>query len=186
MSTGNGTPYSRRKNILLAGVPGIGKTTVIRKIAACLGALAGGVVTEELRERGRRVGFTIESLCGEKMLMATTRNLPGPKIGRYTVIVENLEKVGIAAIERALDDDRIVLVDEIGKMEMLSLGLRQTILKALDSRSDTVSTLGVARHPFLDCVRSRDDVRVFEVTLGNRDTLPGDIVAMLRGGQVRE
>ena len=44
--------------LLLTGVPGIGKTTVIRDVARVLpaGSLRG-FCTQEMREHGRRTGF---------------------------------------------------------------------------------------------------------------------------------
>lgn len=65
--------------ILLEGRPGIGKTTVALRLVAELrarGVDVAGFTTRELRERGRRVGFEIEDLAGERAVLAHV-DLPG-------------------------------------------------------------------------------------------------------------
>lgn len=63
----------RPLRVLVEGWPAVGKTTVARRLARLLGE-AGvplvGFVTEELRERGRRVGFTMEAFDGARAVLA--------------------------------------------------------------------------------------------------------------------
>ena len=169
--------------ILLTGTPGIGKTTAIRRIASLLGDRAGGFLTGEIREGGRRTGFAIESIDGRREILADRGALQGPRIGPYTVIVKNLEAVAIPALESAGSQGRIILIDEIGKMEMESAAVRRAILGALDGPARVVATLGVARHPFMDAVRARRDVNVIEIKRENRDDVPRQVLDLLdRGG----
>jgi nucleoside-triphosphatase len=169
-------------NVLLTGVPGVGKTTVIERIAASLGGRAGGFVTKEMREAGRRTGFAIESLDGKRRVLATRHRKGGPRVGPYRVSIDNLEEVAIGAMEDALKTRRIVVVDEIGKMELLSGRFRDMIVRVLDSDVDVIATLGVARNPFLDMVRNRPDVEIVEVTMGNRNDLAERVVGLIAGG----
>jgi len=88
--------------ILLTGPPGVGKTTVIRKIAALLSAEASGFYTEEKREGGRRVGFDIVTLNGRRAPLSHME-IPGKtRVGRYGVDIQSLEAVAVPAIEEAL------------------------------------------------------------------------------------
>jgi nucleoside-triphosphatase len=169
------------KNILLTGVPRIGKTTVIESIAAALGDRVGGIITREIREGGRRTGFSIESLDGERRVLASRRQRNGPRVGPYGVNVGNLEAVGIRALDRALKEKSIIIIDEIGKMELISAEFRAMIMRALDSRIPVVATLGIARNPFLDGIRGRTDVSLIEVTNENRMDLPRQILKLLEG-----
>ena len=163
-------------NLMLTGVPGIGKTTVIEAVADLLKDRAGGMVTKEIREAGRRTGFSVESLDGRRRTLASRHVKGGPKVGPYTVMVENLDEVGVRAIELALQSKDIVIVDEIGKMELISAPFRDIIIRALDSSVDLVATLGVARNPFLDGIRRRQDIELLEVTMANREHLAREIV----------
>jgi nucleoside-triphosphatase len=55
--------------VLVAERPAIGTTTVARRLTALLreaGVQLAGFVTEELRERSRRVGFAVETFDGAR------------------------------------------------------------------------------------------------------------------------
>ena len=169
-------------NILLTGVPGVGKTTVVDRVVAHLEDRPGGIITREIRERGRRSGFSIEALDGERRVLASKHLREGPRVGPYRVDVASLEGVGVAALARALSSGRIAVIDEIGKMELISPAMRDMIMRVLDSDLDTVCTLGVSGNPFLDAIRRRSDVTVIQVTPGNREGLHRRVLEMLGSG----
>jgi len=158
-------------NFVLIGVPGIGKTTLMEKVAGALGSRAGGVVTREIREGGSRTGFAIESLDGERRVLASRRLREGPRVGRYRVSIENLEAVGVGAVRRAIDRRQVVIIDEIGKMELISPDFKAIILEALESDLTTISTMGVSGMAFMKAVRRRPDVKIIKITADNRDRL---------------
>jgi len=168
-------------NIILTGVPGIGKTTLIERIVEALGDRAGGVVTGEIREEGSRTGFTIESLDGERRVLASKHLKGGPKVGRYTVDLESLEAVGVSALRRALDHKQVIVIDEIGKMELISSGFRAMILEALDSQLPTVATMGISKNTFMEAIRKRPDVEVITITAENRNALKDRVLRLLEG-----
>jgi nucleoside-triphosphatase len=161
------------KNILLSGVPGIGKTTVIVKLAEMLGDKAVGFYTSEIRAEGKRVGFSIRSLDGFESILAHVDIRSKYRVGRYGVDLEGLERA-ICGIEMAMEagGKRYILIDEIGKMELFSERFREFVTKALDSPLPVVATIFHRPHPFCDLIKARDDVRIVEVTVGNRDGLP--------------
>jgi nucleoside-triphosphatase THEP1 len=169
-------------NIVLTGIPGIGKTTVVEQLADLLRGRAGGFVTREVREGGRRTGFIIMPLEGETAMLATRHEKGSPRVGPYKVLVDNLEAVGVTAVERALSDRKIMIVDEIGKMELMSALFRDIILRGLESDLPLVATLSVSRDPFSESIRRRSDVALMEVKLDNRRSLPGTILELLETG----
>lgn len=166
-------------NIILTGVPGIGKTTLIERIAGALGDRAGGVVTREIREGARRTGFVIESLDGERRILASRHLKQGPRVGPYRVDVENLEAVGVGALRRALGRRQVVVMDEIGKMELISPDFKAMILEVLESDLPTIATMGVSKHAFMEAVRKRPDVKIIAVTAGNREGLRDRLLEMI-------
>ena len=92
------------RTLLLTGRPGIGKTTVIKAVAKSLGQQAGGFYTEEIRGPGGRKGFRLVTLDGQEAVMAHV-NLRGrgrPRVSRYGVDVAAIERVGVAALRRAM------------------------------------------------------------------------------------
>ncbi len=159
--------------ILLEGRPGSGKTTVARRLIELLrdrDVSLAGFTTEEIRERGRRVGFAIETMAGERATLAHVR-LPGPpRVGKYGVDVETFERVAIPAL--AVPVGTVVIVDGLGKMELASTAFRAAVDRLLDGPSDLLATVHTFRHPITDGWKARGDVEVLAVTATNRDELP--------------
>ena len=138
-----------------------------------------GFITEEIRERGERVGFRVETLAGERATLAHV-NLPGPpRVGRYGVDVAAFEAVALPALDAIRDDD-VVIIDEIGKMELASRRFRDRVMDAFARRVRVVATIQLAHDPFTDARRERADVEVVRVTTRQRDRLPRDVVGRLR------
>ena len=172
------------KNILLTGVPGIGKTTIIQKVLGQTSARVGGFYTQEIREGKRRVGFRIVSLDGKEGILAHTHSKSRWRVGKYGVNVEETDRIGVAALERAVEESDLIVIDEIGRMELFSERFRQAVVHCLDSRTDVLGTIQMKRLPSLDTIRSRKDVVLIEVTTGNRHSLPETILNMIRTGGV--
>jgi nucleoside-triphosphatase len=173
--------------ILLEGRPGSGKTTVARNIVARLqrsGIPATGFTTEELRERARRVGFAIEDLQGERAILASV-DLDGPtRVGRYGVDLEALERVALPALEPS-SPKTIVVIDELGKMELASAKLTERVRALLSAENDLVATIHTFKHPFTDELKCRSDVALTRVTKDSRGELPAlvcDILVARRSG----
>lgn len=169
--------------ILLTGSPGVGKSTIIQGLVDRLGPAAGGFYTRELRQAGQRVGFEIVTLAGQREVLATTdpgipfiRAVP---FGRYRVNLAALDALVVPALRQASAEGRVVVVDEIGPMELLSSRFGQIIWELLDGPAVIVGTIVRRRHPLADRVKVHPRVMVVEVTPANRDTLPAHLYAEL-------
>jgi len=161
------------RTLLLTGRPGIGKTTVIKAVAEPLGERVGGFYTEEIRGPGGRKGFRLVTLDGQEAVMAHV-NLRGqgrPRVGRYGVDVEAIERVGVAALQRAMQKGQIVVVDEIGKMELFCRPFREAVLRAVSGPYTVVAAVMAKPNPWVDGLKATPGVTVWEVTAGNRDGL---------------
>ena len=158
------------KNILFTGLPGCGKTTLIERIYARCPLPARGFFTREIREGGRRTGFSIVTLDGQRGVLAR-RDLPGPpRVGPYGVALEELERLAVPAI--SCEGERSLLViDEIGKMECLSEPFRTAVTAALDSALPVIGSLPLRGGGFIERIRSRNDLLLVTVTPKNRDAL---------------
>lgn len=169
------------KTLLLTGHPGCGKTTVIREVIDVLGERAGGFYTEEIFGPGGRKGFRLITLAGEEAVLSH-KDLRGPKVprvGRYGVDMKVLETVGVAALRAALQAGQIVVVDEIGKMELLSPAFRDTVLQAILGPSPVLGTIIYKPHPHADLLKTLAQVTLWEVNRRTRDELPGKVRAWL-------
>jgi nucleoside-triphosphatase len=169
--------------LLVEARPGAGKTTAFRRLAELLreaGRAVAGFTTEEMRERGRRVGFAVESLDGERDTLAHVRLRGPPRVGRYGVDLEAFERVALPAL-RAFRGD-VVLIDELGKMELASEAFRAAVEELLDEPVAIAATLQVARHPFTAALRRRRGVEVIRLTARNRDSLPEELARRLVEG----
>jgi len=167
------------ENVLLTGRPGVGKTTLVRKVVESGRPIAGGFYTEEIREVGRRVGFTILTLDGRDGILAHVKSRSKFRVGRYGVNVEAFEDIGVTSIEDALTKDGLVVMDEIGRMELFSEKFQETVLRALDSPRRVFGVLQMKRSKFLNTIRTRADTRIITVSPSNRDTLLPQILDLL-------
>ena len=114
--------------ILLTGPPRAGKTTLVRRLAgelAASGVPVGGFLTQEIREDGDRVGFSVEEIGGPRALLAHMALPEGPTVGRYRVDVAAFEGLALPAIQRAAQRGGVVIIDELGQMELFSLVSRE-------------------------------------------------------------
>ena len=166
--------------ILITGRPGIGKTTVIQKVLERVKPVAGGFFTEEIRERGNRLGFRVRDIhTGKEGILAHVEHRGGPRVGKYGVDVDSFEQIGVAALVEAMRREGCVVIDEIGKMELCSKAFREAVGKLMDSEHPVIATIAAHDDPFLNALRSRPDVELVEVTASNRDELAGRIIAVI-------
>lgn len=161
---------------LITGEPEVGKTTLIRQVVSTMRMKAAGFYTEDLRSRGVREGFRIVTLDGETALLAATGH-PGPvNVSKYGVDVEELERVGVAALRRGLDRGYVLVADEIGRMQLYSRAFRQTILAAVRDGHPLLGTVMSGRNHYADRIKAHRNVELLTLTEANRS----DVLSLLR------
>lgn len=169
-----------KPKILIIGRPGVGKTTVVQKLLAQAGPVAGGFFTEEILLRGRRLGFGVRDIhTGAEGVLSHVDTPAGPRVGKYRVDVGSFERIGVNALHEALGRTGVVVIDEVGKMELFSKAFQDAVSEVMDSDHPMLATIPVHRHPFLEALRQRSDVTLIELTTSNRDELPQRLAAML-------
>ncbi len=166
-------------HILITGKPRTGKTTLIKKIIQVCGTTCGGFYTEEIIRRGERAGFLIRTTEGKEAILAE-KGLKSPhRLGKYGINCQNLEEIGVAAVDEALRNKEIIIIDEIGKMELFSQKFKDIVRKALDSGKKVVGIIHLAEWTFLNAIRKRDDVVLLEVNGENNAEIWGKIKFLL-------
>ena len=170
----------------ITGLPGSGKTQTLLRIIQLLeqdGIKVGGVVTEPIVEKDHRSGFRlVDWMTKESEVFAHESVKSRVRFGRYGVNVHALEDLGTRALAEARADADVIVIDEVGKMEVESEPFTQSIVESLDSNKSIVMTLHKkSRNPLLQDIRRRDELRLLEVTPINKNLLAFKIVDLLTG-----
>jgi len=169
------------RHILLTGLPGVGKTTIIKQLADSLAThQPDGFFTQEIRKNGIRKGFELVTFDGRRQVLSHV-NIPGPhRVGRYGVDLAGFEKL-LETLNLCHSSSRLVILDEIGKMECLSQRFIQEVEALLDSTQMVIATVALKGGGFPATVRNRPDCQVVTVTLSNRSTLSSTLLPGISG-----
>ena len=173
----------------ITGLPGSGKTYALLRVIEMLqdGELSiGGMIDEPVGDGRHKTGFTVRNLLtGETEVFASVDIESKVMVGKIGVDLTKLESVGVAAIREACEKCDIIVIDEVGKMEVESQAFIDAVKEALDVDKPMIITLHKkSRNPLLQDIRRRDDVRILEVTPTNRNILPYKIVRLMNGENV--
>jgi nucleoside-triphosphatase len=169
----------KANNFLITGEPGVGKTTLIRKVAEKLADRSPiGFYTREIREQGRRVGFELLSLDGARRILSHVRTVSPHRVGKYGVDTDGFECF-LASLDFDMQPSAPVIIDEIGKMECFSDRFRTLVWSLLDADRTVIATVARKGGGFISRVRYRQDVELIEVTRTNRNDLDSDIIGRL-------
>lgn len=166
--------------MLLTGGPGTGKTTLIQDALSRFKLSAGGFYTRELREEGNRKGFEITTLDGISATLAHVDIKGPPRVGKYGVDLKSLEQVGVPAIQDAIKHRDLVIVDEIGKMELLSQSFRDAIMEVIESGKPLLGTVMLKSHPWADKVKGLNGVETVFLDKDNREDVRKRIASWIK------
>lgn len=173
----------------ITGLPGSGKTFALLRVIEMLKEeelAIGGMIDEPVSDGRHKTGFTVRNLLsGEVKEFASSTIESKIMVGKIGVDVASFESVAIPAIKEACEKCDIIVIDEVGKMEVESQAFIDTVKDALDVDKPMILTLHKkSRNPLLQDIRRRDDVRILEVTPTNRNLLPFKIVRLMNGESV--
>jgi nucleoside-triphosphatase len=171
---------------LLTGPPGIGKSTVVSKVIYLVrskGYGVGGCLTRERRKGRERVGFTIiDLMSGLEGPLASSESSLGPRVGRYRVNVKGLAELGATALRRAADGAEVIVIDEVGPMELTSPEFKKAAEACFHSGRPLLAVVhDKMKDPLIDMIRALPGKEMIEVTLHNRDGLPESLAGQILG-----
>ena len=152
---------------LLTGNPGTGKTNLVKQAVAEMRGRAGGFYTEELRNHGIRKGFRLVTLDGKDTILAHVKSQSRYRVGKYGVDIDGLDQVGVPALLKAAQRCDLVVIDEIGKMELFSDGFRKAVLEIIDSGRKLLGTITQSPNQWADAIKRRPQVDLIPVTGSN-------------------
>ena len=180
----------KKRHLFLTGVPGVGKTTLIKALLtphlANPDTQCAGFYTDEVREAGRgRVGFEVVSVVdGGKAMLSGVGLLPHvkvPMVGKFRVDVAGFERLALAAMSADRSALRtLVVIDEIGKMELFSAKFKVRVRELLETEGVMLlCTVPVRSIQFVEGLKERGDVELIEITKENRDGVKVVLAARL-------
>jgi len=152
---------------LLTGQPGTGKTSLIKQAIAGVKGRVCGFYTEEIRSQGVRQGFRLVTLDGQTAILAHVNFKSPYRVSKYGVDIDSLDKVGVSALTRAAQECDLVVVDEIGKMELFSVRFRETAQSIINSGRRLLGTIMLSPNPYADAIKRQPQVNLITVTRAN-------------------
>ena len=181
----------------ITGLPRSGKSAVLDKVVSMIiderkadsragrrggpANIIGGMRAEAIIENGERVGYAcVDILSGDRGVMAHREIDSRNRILGFGIDPSELDKVAVPAIQNAIGNCEILVIDEVGKFSVESEGFVAAVREALEYDMPTLLTLHKkSRHPLLQDIRRRDDGRILEVTPVNRALLPYKILKLI-------
>ncbi|AMM41756.1 cancer-related nucleoside-triphosphatase [Candidatus Desulfofervidus auxilii] len=163
--------------ILITGPPRIGKTTIIKKITQFLKERKyplRGFYTEEIKEKGKRLGFKLVTLDGKEIIFSHVDIESPYKVGKYKVDVLSLENH--LSILIPLCSEEIIIIDEIGKMECFSQKFRKVIWDLFFKPNPILGSISLKGNKFIEKIKHLPQVRLMEVNQENRNILVETII----------
>ena len=161
---------------LITGKPGVGKTTLIRKIIQEIQPLSmSGFFTSEIRSKGYRSGFELRGLNGNRGVLAHVGLDSRHRVGKYGVDTPGFEMF-LEKLNLFHPNVQLIVIDEIGKMELFSNRFRMLILEALDAKISLLATIALKGKGFIQEIKQSPNAHLVTVTHENRDHLLPEII----------
>lgn len=167
--------------LAITGAPGSGKSTLCKRLIEALPTVKiGGILTQDIREGRDRVGFAILDIAtGQRGLLAHRALKAGPRVGRYRVNLDDIERIAVPALEHAMREAQLIVIDEIAPMELCSPRFVEAVMRVLDSPKDLLVTFKEhCEHPLI--ARVRAEFLVFTITLSTREEIFAEVLALAR------
>ncbi|MFA6428929.1 MAG: nucleoside-triphosphatase [Patescibacteria group bacterium] len=160
--------------ILLTGLPGMGKTTVLERFLEAYKNDCFWILSKELRNPlGERVGFEAVTSDGQSGVFAHKEAIRSDDIiGSYHVDLTVVDKMFTESILREIRTPQgLFVLDEIGRMEMLSKNFVAAIDRLFETDQPVLATI---RHgdEWAEKYKTHQKAVVFEITEKNREELP--------------
>jgi nucleoside-triphosphatase len=141
------------KNMFITGKPGCGKTALLREVCLQHMDCIGGYYTEEIWDGPSRAGFTLKTFDGRSGVLAKKGMESPHKLNKYGIDLGVLENIGVDSIKKALTGKKVVVIDEIGTMEVFSDAFRQALVEILHSPIRVLATIRYKSQPYTNDVK---------------------------------
>jgi nucleoside-triphosphatase len=169
------------KNLFITGKPACGKTTLIKEAVLPYMPKIGGFYTEEIKDNNERQGFLLKSFDGASGVLAKKGMKSPHKLNKYGIDAGVLENIGIRSIKNAIAQRKIIVIDEIGSMEVISENFRKVIMEALGSSLNVLATIRYHSQPFTDEVKKMENTSMLYLSRENHIDVKNQVKAWIGG-----
>lgn len=170
-----------KSKILITGLPGCGKTTLIKKVAKDISDPVHGFFTEEILASGRRAGFAIRTFSQppREGILSHVDRRSQYRVGKYGVDIESFENIVLPEISLGIQQKSLIILDEIGKMELFSTRFKNVLISLFKADIRVVATIMLKPQSFCDRLKQLPDIELLEINPGNRNHCAELILSML-------
>lgn len=155
------------KNFFITGKPASGKTTLIKEVCFSRVDQIGGFYTEELENGKERLGFVLKTFDGQEGVLARKGMKSSCKLNKYGIDLSVVDEIGVKALYKAINEKDIIVIDEIGSMEMFSNSFRNAVLECLNSQKKVLATVRYKAQPFTDEIKKMADTSMVYLSRDN-------------------
>ncbi|MCG8483447.1 MAG: nucleoside-triphosphatase [Clostridia bacterium] len=179
---------SNTKNLFLCGPRLCGKSTLLKRYLEPCRQLIGGYFVQRLYLAGVCQAFRMVDInrSEEYLLNKITTSIDHEdnvlfEIGERRIMLETFEILGVTTLQKALynTQKKLIVMDELGRLEEKAPQFKAIVCEALDCPKPVLGVIKDESRPFLDRVRSREDVEVLDWTILPYKVIENKIVDFL-------
>lgn len=171
--------------ILITGLPGCGKSTLISRIIDYYtkhNFIIHGFITPEVREHDKRIGFDIiDIFSGEKSQLARVGKFNTKyRLGKYNIFIDKFDKFMEKTLNLEKTQFDLIIIDEIGKMELFSEGFQEIIKRIFNTDISIIATIGLnLRHSLKNYLLDIPSVHLLKLNPQNFNLIFKEVISVI-------
>lgn len=121
------------KNMIVLYTSESRKSGIMKNIVSNYKYWLSGFITRELRKNNERIGFEIKTVDGETDILASKSIVSSVHFNKYAINLNALENLAVNSINKGIKDNKIIIIDEIGSMTLISKTLANAVVESMTS-----------------------------------------------------